>query len=145
MKPLIVLFASVPLLAAQPPKFPEPYDSEKPKEPIVSAEAAAAGFKVPPGFRVEVFASEPDVRNPIACCWDTKGRFWVAENYTYAERQLKFDLNLRDRVLIFHDQAGRTQGLHRYRATIDERGSRPWRCLADLPAAASVRARRQRR
>ncbi len=94
------------VLAAEPPKFPEPYDSEKSLLKPQSAEDAARGFKVPPGFRVEVFASEPDVRNPIACCWDTKGRFWVAENYTYAESQKKFDLSLRDRVIIFHDKDG---------------------------------------
>lgn len=70
------------------------------------AEEAAAKWKVPPGFKVTVFASEPDVQNPIACAWDTRGRLWVAENYTYAERTVKWENKLRDRVLIFEDTDG---------------------------------------
>jgi putative membrane-bound dehydrogenase-like protein len=50
-----------------------------------------------------VFASEPAIRNPIACAWDPRGRLWVAENYTYAERPKRFDLDLRDRVVILED------------------------------------------
>jgi len=43
------------------------------------------------------------VQNPIAMTWDARGRLWVVENYTYAERAKKFDLRLRDRVVIFED------------------------------------------
>jgi putative membrane-bound dehydrogenase-like protein len=84
--------------------FPEVYNSEKNQkgEPM-SPEEAAMAFQVPEGFEVTVFASEPEVRNPIAMTWDLKGRMWVAENYTYAERGKRFDLNLRDRVVIFED------------------------------------------
>lgn len=86
--------------------FPAPPDTEtNPGAPLAPAEAAA-GFRVPPGFHVGVFAAEPEVRNPIALAWDTRGRLWVAENYTYAERTQKFDLRLRDRVLIFEDRDG---------------------------------------
>jgi putative membrane-bound dehydrogenase-like protein len=38
--------------------------------------------------------------------WDAKGRLWVAENYTYAERSARFDLRHRDRVVIFEDSDG---------------------------------------
>jgi putative membrane-bound dehydrogenase-like protein len=87
--------------------FPRPYDSETDLSArrLEPAEAAAA-FSVPDGFHVGVFAAEPDVANPIAVTWDTRGRLWVAENYTYAERPKKFDLDLRDRVLVFSDRDG---------------------------------------
>ena len=87
--------------------FPEIYNSETDKEaqPLSAAEAAA-GFEVPDGFEVKVFASEPEVQNPIAMTWDSKGRLWVAENFTYAERKQRFDMSLRDRVLIFEDDNG---------------------------------------
>ena len=39
---------------------------------------------LPAGFRLSVFASEPDVQNPIAITTDDRGRLWVAENYTWA-------------------------------------------------------------
>lgn len=101
---LLILVSLAPTVIAQS-KFVEPYDSEKGAKPM-PAEEAAAKFKMPPGFKVTVFASEPDVRNPIGCSWDAKGRLWIAENYTYAERPMNFDLNLSDRVVVFHDKDG---------------------------------------
>jgi putative membrane-bound dehydrogenase-like protein len=87
-------------------EFPAPYNSETTPGSPMPAEEAAAKWKVPPGFKVTVFAAEPDVQNPIACAWDPRGRLWIAENYTYAERTLKWEAKLRDRVLIFEDNDG---------------------------------------
>src|SRR5436190_3012476 len=85
--------------------FPTVYNSEPDKTaaPPAPAEALAA-LKLPPGFKATIFAAEPDVQNPIAMAWDAQGRLWVAENYTYAERAKKFDLHLRDRMLVFEDK-----------------------------------------
>ena len=83
--------------------FPKVIDTEPDKSPLMPAEEAARAFRVPAGFRVSVFAAEPDVQNPIAMTWDARGRLWVAENYTYAEPKARFDLRFRDRVLIFED------------------------------------------
>jgi putative membrane-bound dehydrogenase-like protein len=83
--------------------FPAPRNTEPAATRPWSPAEAAAGFRVPEGFHVTVFAAEPDVRNPIAMAWDSRGRLWIAENYTYAEHAQKFDLRLRDRVLIFED------------------------------------------
>lgn len=94
-------------LAAAALDFPAPYNSEPDTNSApLPAEQAAAGFAVPDGFRVTAFAAEPDVQNPIAVAWDGRGRLWVAENYTYAERAKRFDLGLRDRLLVFEDGAG---------------------------------------
>jgi len=99
-----VLLAVSPGFAAD---FPPPYNSEPDTNSFpLPAPEAAAKFKAPPGFKVSVFAAEPDVQNPIALAWDARGRLWVAENYTYAERSLKFDLHLRDRILLFEDKNG---------------------------------------
>src|SRR5262245_51293167 len=86
--------------------FPPPRNTERSTAERMPASQAAAGFRVRPGFQVGVFAAEPDVQNPIAMAWDRRGRLWVAENYTYAEQAQKFDLRLRDRVLIFEDNDG---------------------------------------
>ncbi len=83
--------------------FPDPPDTESSAIRALPPAEAAAGFRVPEGFRVNVFAAEPDVRNPVAMAWDTRGRLWVAENYTYSDGTQKFDLRLRDRVLILED------------------------------------------
>lgn len=96
---VIALFAFVAVVFAS--DIPTPPNTEKDKSSPMPAEEAAAKFKVPPGFKVSVFASEPDVQNPIACCWDPQGRLWVAENYTYEAN--KFDFDLHDRIVIFKD------------------------------------------
>ena len=102
----LLAFAAIPPGVAAEDDFPRPPNTEKASAEPMSAEAAAAGFRVPEGFHVSVFAAEPDVRNPIAMAWDSRGRLWVAENYTYAERAQRFDLRLRDRVLILEDSDG---------------------------------------
>jgi putative membrane-bound dehydrogenase-like protein len=87
--------------------FPTPYNSTShPGTPELTAGAALQALRLPAGFKATVFAAEPDVQNPIAMAWDARGRLWIAENYTYAERTVKFDLKLRDRVLIFEDRNG---------------------------------------
>jgi putative membrane-bound dehydrogenase-like protein len=100
---LVLLTAAI----ASGAEFPQPTNTEKDMSiPLMPAGEAAAKFQVPPGFKVTVFASEPDVQNPIAMSWDGRGRLWVAENYTYAERPTRFELGLRDRVVIFDGTNG---------------------------------------
>lgn len=83
--------------------FPALYNSEPGNPEPMSPGEALAALKLPEGFTATLFAAEPDVQNPIALDWDSGGRMWVAENYTYAERQKRFDLSLRDRVIILED------------------------------------------
>lgn len=64
-------------------------------------EAAARAMTVPEGFRVSLFAGEPDVVQPIAMAVDDRGRVWVAEAYNYP-RRLPED-QARDRILILED------------------------------------------
>lgn len=88
-------------------EFPPPTNSEPlPESTQMPAEQAAREMKLPQGFRASVFAAEPDVQNPIAMAWDGRGRLWIAENYTYAERAQKFDLSLRDRIVVFDNTTG---------------------------------------
>src|SRR4051794_6206365 len=100
---LVLIFSALALCASE---FPAPYNSEPDKSKPMPAAEAAAKMRLPPGFKATVFAAEPDVRQPIAMAWDSRGRLWVAENYTYAEGGKRFDLNLRDRILIFEDKDG---------------------------------------
>jgi putative heme-binding domain-containing protein len=48
-----------------------------------SPEEARARMQVPAGFSVRVFASEPMVRQPVAACFDERGRMWVIEYLQY--------------------------------------------------------------
>jgi putative membrane-bound dehydrogenase-like protein len=67
------------------------------------AEAAAA-MTVPAGFAVKLLAAEPDVRQPIAMCFDDRGRLWVAECYAYPTKVAP--AKARDRILVFEDTDG---------------------------------------
>lgn len=87
-------------------EFPAPYNTEPDQKGPMPAAEAAAQMKLPPGFKATVFAAEPDVQNPIGMSWDAQGRLWIAENYTYAEAGLRYDMKLRDRILIFEDTNG---------------------------------------
>ena len=90
---------------AAPSPFPEPVNNEADDQLPMAAAEAAATVKMPPGFKVSVFASEPDIMNPIAMSWDAHGRLWVAENFTYA-RDGFYDMTVRDRILIFEGTDG---------------------------------------
>ncbi len=65
-------------------------------------EDTARMMKLPDGFKVQVFAGEPDVVQPIAYCIDPRGRLWVVENYSYPNWKPEG----KDRVLIFEDTDG---------------------------------------
>lgn len=84
--------------------FPHVYNSpsESQLQPMPASQAAAT-MQLPDGFHATVFAAEPDVQNPIGMAWDEHGRMWVAENYTYSDRSQRFDLSLRDRVIVLED------------------------------------------
>src|SRR6266853_1758937 len=101
-QPFLFLVLALRTLAAAN-DFPEPFNTEKsPTQPMPPA-AAAAQMQLPPGFHATVFAAEPDVRQPIAMTTDARGRLWVAENYTYAERTIGYEMRLRDRIVVFED------------------------------------------
>ncbi|HID21068.1 MAG TPA: hypothetical protein EYP14_01525, partial [Planctomycetaceae bacterium] len=51
-----------------------------PKEPIDSLKT----FHIIPGFRIELVAAEPLVRDPVALAFDENGRLFVAELTTYS-------------------------------------------------------------
>lgn len=60
---------------------------------------------VPEGFRVKVFASEPDIRNPIAFSWDERGRLWVLESTNYPHESIGAERG-DDRITICEDTDG---------------------------------------
>ncbi|MDB6053667.1 MAG: gdhB 1 [Verrucomicrobiales bacterium] len=46
-------------------------------------ELAMKGFTKPPGFKIELFAAEPMLANPVSFAIDEKGRFFVSETHRY--------------------------------------------------------------
>ncbi len=49
------------------------------RSPPLSPEEALKTFYMPPGYRLELVASEPLIQEPVAIDWDTDGRLWAVE------------------------------------------------------------------
>jgi putative membrane-bound dehydrogenase-like protein len=60
-------------------QIPNTDDAPKPLSPDESARR----FKVPAGFRIELVASEPLIREPSGLCWDERGQLFVCELHGY--------------------------------------------------------------
>ncbi len=58
---------------------------ELPHYPAVEPKSAPGTWKVKAGFRLELAAHEPQVRDPIAICFDERGRMFVCEMIDYSE------------------------------------------------------------
>jgi putative membrane-bound dehydrogenase-like protein len=93
----------VQVLSAALPSLPEGVkNTQNPKDlPLTPAEALKR-MMLPEGFRATLFASEPDVMQPIAFDFDDRGRLWVVECFSYPD----FKIEDRDRILIFTDKDG---------------------------------------
>lgn len=93
----------------------------------LSGPDAVKAATAPSGFALHLFATEPEIRQPIAFCEDHRGRLWVAEGYTYprrvghpptgaanaaspdgtpSEAQLKDIFGGKDRILVFESADG---------------------------------------
>jgi hypothetical protein len=57
-------------------------DKNPPATPL-SPEESIRKIQLPPGYRVELVASEPMVQEPVGLAWDANGRMFVAEMNTY--------------------------------------------------------------
>jgi mono/diheme cytochrome c family protein/glucose/arabinose dehydrogenase len=49
------------------------------QSPVLTPDEAVKTFFMPPGYRVELVASEPLIHDPTAVDWDLQGRLWVVE------------------------------------------------------------------
>lgn len=54
----------------------------RPTEPR-TPEEEMKGFILPPGFEIQLFASEPDIDKPMNITFDAKGRMWVTSSFEY--------------------------------------------------------------
>lgn len=61
------------------PLFTENIRSTDPRTP----QEELTGFKLPPGFEIQLFASEPNIDKPINMTFDAKGRMWVTQSFEY--------------------------------------------------------------
>ena len=73
--------------------------------PFLKPKQAVRKMDIPKGFKVKVFAAEPDIGEPIAFTFDDRGRIWVVENYNYVNRRSHTDEEV-TRIQILEDSDG---------------------------------------
>jgi hypothetical protein len=59
---------------------------------FLTAQEAVNTMTLKEGFKVNVWASEPLMTQPMAFCWDDRGRLWIAENRDYESRGMDFPM-----------------------------------------------------
>ncbi|MFO7823905.1 MAG: ThuA domain-containing protein, partial [Cyclobacterium sp.] len=70
----------------------------------LSPEESMKLVQVPVGFELQLFAAEPDIINPMAMCWDDKGRLYVIETTDYPNEVRQEGGN--DKIKILEDTDG---------------------------------------
>jgi putative heme-binding domain-containing protein len=89
-----ILLGVVLLISCQKNKQDAAYDPETHLNPELfkdhirttdfqTPEEEMAGFHLPPGFEINLFASEPDITKPINMEFDDRGRLWVTHSIEY--------------------------------------------------------------
>lgn len=87
--------------------WPPPVQEVPAESPPLAPAAALKTFYMPPGYSVELVASEPMVQDPVAIDWDPAGRLWVVEMAGYMRNVS--GANARDavgRVIVLQDANG---------------------------------------
>jgi len=86
----------------RPPGVPEILQSDPKKADGLAPKDAAGAMTVPAGFTVDLIAAEPDLHQPVAFTFDSRGRIWVAEAFTYPQRAPEGEG--KDDILVFEDR-----------------------------------------
>ena len=70
---------------------------------FLTPEEAVKSMTLRDGFKANVWAAEPMMTQPMAFCWDDRGRLWIAENKDYESRGDGFSNSGKSRILILED------------------------------------------
>lgn len=73
---------------------------------VLSPEESQLLTQIPVGFKMQLFAQEPQIEKPIAMAWDEKGRLWVVETVDYPNTVLENKDQGADRIKICEDTNG---------------------------------------
>ena len=70
---------------------------------FLTPDEAVKTMTVKSGYKVNAWAAEPLMTQPMAFCWDDRGRMWIAENRDYESRGHGFSNSGQSRILILED------------------------------------------
>lgn len=91
--------------AREPSTLAEEFGAPVRSTPPRTAMEELAGLHVPPGFVVELVASEPQIAKPMNLAFDLRGRLWVTQTVEYPYPAKEGEPS-RDAVVILEDRDG---------------------------------------
>jgi putative heme-binding domain-containing protein len=145
MKKICTLLPSLFAITAIAAETKDPFkELVRPTEPL-SPEQQRAAFHLPPGFEIQLVASEPDLRKPMNMQWDALGRLWITESREYPFPAPEGTVG-RDSVRIFSDFGpdGRARKVELFADGLNiPIGLYPFRSPGTQPPAKSAGARAQ--
>ncbi|MPZ19749.1 MAG: c-type cytochrome [Luteitalea sp.] len=105
---LVVTVALIGHGAQQSPAnrpWPPSVQEVPPESPVLSPAEAIKTFHMPPGYRLELVASEPLIQDPVAIDWDLEGRLWAVEMPGYMKNMAgSGEQDSIGRVVVLEDQ-----------------------------------------
>lgn len=104
VKPFEFVDARVPFYPAGERWGVQAEPISKMQKPLDPAESQKH-YVMPQGFKLELFAAEPEIGKPIAMTWDERGRLWIAETVDYPN-EMQPPGRGRDRIRICEDTNG---------------------------------------
>lgn len=87
------------------PNYENRNPAPKLQAPLSPAESQLL-TQIPVGFKMQLFAAEPDIEKPIAMAWDERGRLWVLETVDYPNTVRENKNEGQDRIKICEDTDG---------------------------------------
>jgi putative membrane-bound dehydrogenase-like protein len=127
--PLLLLLVGIAALSVHP------LQAAAPLEPA----AALADFRLPPGYRIELVAAEPEIVDPVAIAFDAEGRLWVVEMRDYPTLAKGAAPSSRIRILEDRDADGRYESARTFAdGLVFPTGLQLWRSGAFVTLAGEV-------
>ncbi|MCC8424376.1 PVC-type heme-binding CxxCH protein [Mucilaginibacter sp. UR6-11] len=87
------------------PNYENRNPAPKLQAPLSPAESQLL-TQIPVGFKMQLFAAEPDIEKPIAMAWDERGRLWILETIDYPNTVRETTGEGNDRIKICEDTDG---------------------------------------
>ncbi len=81
--PMLVITCTVPKSSAPVQADQKPVFNANPSPAYLSPQESLKTMHMPEGYRLELVASEPMIKEPVAIAWDGNARLYVAEMLTY--------------------------------------------------------------
>jgi putative heme-binding domain-containing protein len=104
-KHLLVYFFLLGISGAFAAEPADPFeDVIRKTDPLTPAQERHA-FHLPPGFEIQLVASEPQIGKPMNMAFDARGRLWITQSREYPFPVLPVDKKGRDKVQVLEDFA----------------------------------------